>query len=144
MNVIVFESRGTWAAALRKLLSSNLPPLRETRSLAECDAELAAAPTSFVIAELNANSAQSLIERFTVWRRSRPACSLAMVATREYTTWSQLALEAGACLTVFSPRKVTGLIDAIARHAARRSQPTGSLADRIWSELPLANADTSE
>ena len=137
MNLIVLESRGHWAAALRRLLPTHALPLRETRAMADCDVELATAPTSFVVAELTVAGATRLIEQFAAWRDLRPRSSLAMVAARELMPWRGLALEAGATLIAFSPRKLADLVAAVQRHATRYPQPPGNAAERIWAELPL-------
>lgn len=146
MNVIVYESRGNWARALRRNLTAGLPPLRETRSLVECDAELAAAPQSFVVAELNALSIPSLFDRFARWRKHQPDCAIAMVAdpALETPTVKAMALEAGAALTVFSQMKLGGLVDAIRRYAGRFPQPASSHADAVWSELPFEEGKKRE
>jgi DNA-binding response OmpR family regulator len=137
MKLIVFESRGTWAAALRRVLPQEALQVRETRSLTECEAELAAAPTSFVVAELDSANGPLLLERLSNWRRKLPNCALAVVSRRELTHWRPAMLEAGAMLMVLSPRKLSDLVVAIRRSLARHPQPPGSIADRIWSELPL-------
>jgi hypothetical protein len=142
LKIIVLESEGLWAAALRRKLAIAAPTVRETRSVAECDAELTAAPASFVIAELTARYADRLMEQVDRWRVHRSLASLALVADRRFTAWRELALEAGAALIVFSPRKIADLVAAIQRHAARRPQPPGNTADRIWAELPLGNERT--
>ena len=137
MKLIVFETRGIWAAALRRVLPHDVLQLRETRSLAECEAELAASPTSFVVAELGGGNGPQLMERLSNWRRQMPQCAIAVVAGRDLSGWCPAMLEAGALLTVFSPRKLNDLVEALGRCLARHPQPPGSIADRIWSELPL-------
>ena len=137
MKLIVFETRGIWAAALRRVLPHDALQVRETRSLAECEAELAAAPASFVVAELDRGNGPLLMERLSNWRRRMPKCALAVVAGRDLADWRPAMLEAGAMLTVFSPRKPYDLVVALRRCLARHPQPPGSIADRIWSELPL-------
>lgn len=146
MNVIVYESRGSWARALRRDMKAGLPPLRETRSLVECDAEFAAAPQSFVVAELNALSIPSLFNRFARWRTQHPDCAIAMVADRLFDTPTvkQTAVEAGAALTVFSQMELSGLVAAIRRYSVRFPQPAASFADTIWSELPFDKSKKRE
>jgi DNA-binding NarL/FixJ family response regulator len=137
MKLIVFETRGIWAAALRRVLSQDALLVRETRSLAECESELAAAPTSFVVAELDNGNGPQLMERLSNWRRQMPKCAIAVVAGRDLIDWRPAMLEAGAMLTIFSPRRLNDLVKALRRCLARHPQPPGSIADRIWSELPL-------
>ena len=137
MKLIVFETRGTWAAALRRVLPQEALQVRETRSLTECETELAAAPTSFVVAELDSANGPLLMERLSNWRRKLPKCALAVAAGRDLAPWRPAMLEAGAMLMVLSPRKLNDLVVAIRRSLARHPQPPGNIADRIWSELPL-------
>ena len=138
MKLIVSESAGHWAMALRRLLPPDALPLCETRTLAECKNELAAAPTSVVLTELNRSSAASLLTFIADCQRRMPQSLFAVAADRAWSSWQAALAEAGAALTIFSPRKLTPLITAIHRHQARFPQPTVNVAERIWAELPLA------
>ena len=137
MKLLVVETRNLWSAALRRWLPEGSPRLCETRSFAECSAELSRAPTSFVVAELTSSNALRLLPQLAQWRRQWPQSALAVVAARDMRPWGNLALEAGAMLVQFSPRNLSGLIAAISRHAARFPQPAGNFAGQLWSELPF-------
>ncbi len=140
MKLLVLESRGHWAAALRRKLPGNAPPFCETRAIAECDAELTSHPTSFVVAELTRSGAGQIIEQLASWHRRRPLSALAIVASSDLASWREVVLEAGAILVAFSPRELADLVAAIRRHAARHPQPPGNAAERIWAELPLRDS----
>lgn len=137
MKLIVMESQGVWAAALRRL-PAGAASIRETRSLPECEAELVATPASFVVAELLLANASALLDRMTAWEARFPAAVFAVVAGRELASWGELVREAGAIDFVTSPRELTPLSVAIARHFERKGTAPRSLADRILAELPLA------
>jgi DNA-binding NarL/FixJ family response regulator len=137
MKLIVLETQGEWAAALRRLLPDGFVPMRETRSPAECDTELASAPASFVVAEVRDANALLLAEQLATWRRLHPHGALAIVAARQSAKWSELLLEAGAILVACSSQRLGDLVIAVRRHVARHPQLADSIADRIWAELPL-------
>jgi hypothetical protein len=137
-RIIVLESLGEWAAALRTVIGAGGPPLCEVRSVSNCEEELTRSPASFVIAELLEPSAISLIERIVAWQRRYPQAVIAVVASRDLHPWEGLLREAGAIHVVFSPRRLAPLVEAIRRHAGRYPQPTGTVVERIMAELPLA------
>jgi hypothetical protein len=138
MKLIVSETAGQWAMALRRLLSADALPLCETRTLAECKNELTVAPTSIVLAELNRTNAASILGFIADCQRRMPQSLFVVAADCAWSSWQAALAEAGAALTIFSTRKLTPLITAIHRHQARFPQPTVNVAERIWAELPLA------
>jgi AmiR/NasT family two-component response regulator len=139
MQIIVCESRGTWATALRRVLPVG-SQLRESRSLIECAAHLLAATNSLVVVELTADNAPQVIERVELWRRRFPASVMILVAARELASWRDLAIEAGVACFLTSPRELLDVAAILDRHRRRFPQPATATAERIWKELPFATA----
>jgi hypothetical protein len=140
-GVIVCERKGTWAASLRHHLPRELR-LRETRSLTECLAELAAAPASLAVVELSeANHARALDMVAEVGRRF-PLALVVTVAPRGWEAWQWLAREAGAAHFTTSPRDGDLVARLAVRHAARLPTPATTLSARIWDSLPWSEAAT--
>ncbi len=139
MQVIVCESRGGWAAALRPVLPAGVRVL-ESRSLAECQAHLLAAPASLIVVELTASNGSQVIECVESWRRRFPACAIVLAAARELAVWRDLAGEAGALYLLTSSRELADVATIFDRHYRRFPQPATATAERIWNELPLASA----
>lgn len=138
MQVIVCESRGTWAAALRGVLPREVR-VRESRSHGECHAQLLAMPGSLVVVELTADTGSRTIEWIESLRRQFPNCAIVLVAAPELAAWHALAIEAGALYFLSSPRELAMVADIFDRHHRRFPQPASAVAERIWNELPLAS-----
>ncbi|GAG23611.1 unnamed protein product, partial [marine sediment metagenome] len=114
-RLIVCERRGRWALGLRRELADTRLRVHETRSIAECWDQLAAAPSSFVVAELTGSTAEALLERLGRLRRDFPLARVAVVSDRCAADYEWLIREAGAVHFTCSPRRVGPL----ARLAAR-------------------------
>jgi hypothetical protein len=139
MQIIVCESRGHWATALRRVLPVETP-MRESRSLSECEAHLLAATNSLVVVELTGGNAPQGIERVERWRRRFPASATVLVAARDLASWRDLAMEAGAACFTTSPRDLNEVATILDRHRRRFPQPATAAAERIWKELPFSPA----
>ncbi len=146
-RVIVCERSGRWAAALRRVLARELS-LRETRSLAECEAELREAPESFLVVELTATHLGGVLELLTCVGAEYRWARIAVVAERsvaagELTACEWTMREAGAIHFVTSPRQAAELARLAERHAALVPRPKRSLAAQVWDSLPWPEAASS-
>jgi DNA-binding NarL/FixJ family response regulator len=112
--------------------------MEETRSLADAWQALAAAPASFLVLELTATRAESLIERLPVVERQFPLARAAVVAGRRLAAYELAAREAGAVGFICSGRGLGPLVDAIRRHLRAVPQSPVSLAEQVWASLPWA------
>jgi hypothetical protein len=134
--LIVCERTGRWALAWRKSLGSKRVRLIETRSVAECRQTLAKMPTAAVSLEWRAETAEATCEMLANWDRDFPGALPIVTADRSQNEAETLAREAGAAWFVISPRQLPALGPMLLRHLARQPQPSASMRERIWEQLP--------
>jgi hypothetical protein len=134
-RLIVCERTGRWAVALRRELIGTGVRVWETRTLADCFAELAESPASLVILELGDDVA-GLLDYMARQPRRFPAARIAVVADRSRVDYEWLMREAGAVHFVGSPRRLGSLARLACRHLAQVPPPEQGLAERIWANLP--------
>ncbi len=145
-EVILCERTSAWAVAWRRTwrLAGAGPPrpalrLIETRSADECREELAARPDAFVVVELTPERCDAALDLLLHVAEQCPLARSGVVASRELAAYALLARELGALDFVTSPRRLAGLCELAARHAALR-RPSGlSLREQIWADLPWAS-----
>lgn len=141
-RVIVCERSGRWAAALRRGLARELL-LRETRSLAECEAELREAGGSFLVVELTATNPGGVLELLARVGTEHRWARAAVVAERSLAECEWAMREAGAIHFATSPRKASELARLAERHVALVPRPKRSLAAQVWDSLPWPEAASS-
>ncbi len=141
-RLIVCERKGIWAARMR----AHLPPrlvLRETRSLAECRAELAQAPASFVVVESTAANLADVARLLADAGRDFPLARCAAVAQRALQSYEGLLREAGAVHFATSPRTAGVMAHIASRHLEQLPTPRTSFVAQIWESLPWHEAATT-
>ena len=137
-RIIVCESTGRWAVALRRELGPLAAHLEETRSVIACWDRLAEVPESLIVAEVTTGNLERLLAKMARLESQFPRARVVVVADRRLADHEWLMREIGATMFVTSPRRLAPLAELARRHlAARSSQPSGVL-ERIWSELPWA------
>ena len=140
-RLIVCESTGRWAVALRRDLAEPWP-LSETRSVAECWELLAKVPASFVVVEVTSAHLQTLLDRMAWWERDFPLARLAAVADQESAPYQWLLREAGAVHVALSCRHLRPLVDLALRHLGQIPLPQRTLVEQIWAGLPWATGSS--
>jgi hypothetical protein len=140
--IIVCERSGAWAAALRGHLPRELP-LRETRTLADCRQELAAAPASLLVVEVSDSNLGGVLDLAADVEHIFPWARLVAVAARDGEDREWLLREAGAIHFTTSPRTAATLARLAARHAARIPLPRAALVAEIWDSLPWQESAVS-
>lgn len=135
-RLIVCERRGQWAVALRRELASCSVRVYETRSLTECRQRVAQCPSSFVVMELAAASADGMAEDVALLLREFPLARLAVVASRKLAAYETLMREAGATHFTTSPRESGVLAGLACRHLDTAAHPKHTVTQRIWESLP--------
>lgn len=134
-SVIVCERRGLWAAGLRRHLPREFP-ISETRTLADCRHQLAAAPTSLLVVELLPTGVPGTLELLGDLGRSFPLARAVAVAARGLEPYEWVLREAGAIHFTTSPRESDVLARLAVRHVARLPAERATLAAQIWDSLP--------
>ena len=140
-RLIVCELTGRWAVALRRELPQPGVRVYETRSVPECWAALARAPSSFVVAELTGVNAGALLDRMAELERDFPLARVAVVARRSLSPYEDLMREAGAVHFNTSPRRAKSLARLACRHLERMPKPERTLTEQIWDRLPWARRE---
>ncbi len=135
-RVIVAESRGRWAAALRQEMASQATTVFEAGAVAGAWDELERRPASFVVAELTKHDLRELLDRVAAHGRRFPRSQVAVVADRPLADWEWLFREAGAVHFTISPRQIGRLAGIARRHLAMAPPPARSAEEQIWARLP--------
>lgn len=135
-RLIVCESTGAWAVALRRELAAWGVRLHETRSLPECWDYLARYPASFVVVELTRANGEEFLRRMGWLEWQYPLARVAVVASRAFSRCAWGLRAAGVVHVLTSPRHVAPLAEAARRHLAAAPKSPRSLAEEIWMALP--------
>jgi hypothetical protein len=125
-RLLVYERKGTWAAALRREVPERV---YELRSIAACWRELADRPYSFLLLELTAENNELLISRLADLDREYPGAAAVVIAERRLAHYEWPVREAGAVHFVVSPRCL---------------RPLGGMIDRHWSSVPREDLPFAE
>jgi hypothetical protein len=141
-TTIICERTGSWATALRRHLPRDLR-LRETRNLADCRGELAAAPASLVVVEVSESNLAAVVELAVDVERMFPWARMVAVASRGCEAWEWLLREAGAIHFTTSPRTADTLARLAARQTARIPTARGTLVAEVWDSLPWPESAVS-
>jgi hypothetical protein len=142
VRLIVCERSGLWATRIRPALGRELA-MRETRLLADCRAELAAAPASLLVVELRAGNAREVFDLLVEVSATYPLARVVVVASRGSEASEDALREAGAVHFSTSPRTASTITRLAQRHADRVPRSRVGFSDRIWESLPWAEAATS-
>jgi hypothetical protein len=140
-GVIICERKTTWAAGLRRHLPRELR-LRETRTLGDCLAELAASPSSLVVVELSKANFERALDMIAEVEFRFPLALVVAVAPRGWEACQWLVRESGAVHFTTSPRDGDVLARLAVRHALRIPVASTTLSARIWDSLPWPEAAT--
>ncbi len=135
-RLIVCERDGHWAVALRRTLAPEWGRILQTRSLAECWAELATRPASFVAVELTNENIDDLLDRLVRLPHQFPLVRAAVLADRRLDEYEWLMREAGAIHFECSPRRSDILAQLATRHLTHAPGPAQSTTQRLWAGLP--------
>ena len=117
--------------------------MRQTRSLAECAAELAAAPQSLLALELSRQNVAGVLALLNGLGRQYPSAVAAVLAERGWESYEWLLREAGAMHFTTSPRQADELVRLAVRHISRQSAPQKNFAAQIWDALPWSPSPRS-
>jgi hypothetical protein len=144
MNLIICESTGDWATAIRRRLPEGVS-LIETRSLPELNERLGVMPSALVAVEWNADKAEELLAELARMNRKHPGAMLVVLGDRRLCVWDAAVRETGAVHCVASRRRVGEIIE-IARHRLRsgswtegESDASARIEDRILAGLPWSS-----
>lgn len=117
--LIVCERTGDWAMHLRRALAQHKVPLREVRSLLECDEQLLESPESCLFLALDVGRQADVVDFVAAWSDRFPRCRIVIGAPRDQAGYEPLFREAGAVHFVTSPRDLAATATIIERHLAR-------------------------
>ena len=136
-RLIVCESTGCWAVALRRELTEERA-LAQVRSVAECWESLAEAPASFAVVELTRANFAGLLEKMAWWESDFPLARLTVVTDRSFAGYQWVLREAGAVHFTTSPRRLRPLAELACRHLDAAPLPRRTTIEQIWADLPWA------
>jgi hypothetical protein len=135
-RLIVWESDGSWARHLRRLLDPDGPRVYETRTSAACSEMVAESPASIVVALWTTSTASELTNLVTRFRHDYPAARIVAVADRAVEPLRWRVLETGIVWLCTSPRELGPVVEIVQRHFDSVPEPPRSPEQRIWDCLP--------
>jgi hypothetical protein len=141
-RLILCEKTSRWAVALRRALGPQADVLVETRSLADCGRELAAAPASIVTVECTLENLEKVLTAISEWSRRFRAARFVALREPALEPAAPLLQEAGCVSVLPSPRQSRGLARMALRQLARAPQPDLPLEDSFVAALPWPTAAT--
>jgi hypothetical protein len=141
-RLILCEKTSRWAVALRRVLGPQSGVLVETRSLADCGRELAAAPASIVAVECAAENLDRVLIGLGEWSRRFAAARFVALGIPTLESAEPLLRECGCVGVLHSPRQARLLARMALRQLARAPQPDLSLEDALVANLPWPAAAT--
>jgi len=131
---IVSERTGRWAVALRRALPE--APLRETRTLDECRAELDLAPAGVVAVEFTAARAEETAAFLMQVARRYPSVRVVVLADRGLAEHEWLLRELGAAAWTDSPRELAAIVEVTRRRLESAAAPRPGLREQMLARLP--------
>lgn len=134
-RLICCEKTGRWAVGVRRELGGR-PRVYETRSLADCSAEVVVSPASWLVLEATATNVDNLAAFLAELRWRFPLARAMVCGERAVSSYEWLLREAGAVQAVFSPRELAPAARMAMRHLAAAPEPALSLRERQWAKLP--------
>ena len=135
-RLIVWESDGSWARHLRRLLGPDGLRVYETRTAAACCEMVAESPASIVVALWAPSTARELTSVVTRFRHDYPAVRTIAVADRQVEPLRWRVLETGMVWLCTSPRDLKPVVEIVERHFESVPEPPRSPEQRIWDDLP--------
>jgi len=142
-RIIVCERGGTWAAELARRVAGSGIRVRQTRSLALCEVELAASPRSLLVLEAWPENVGSLIEFMRLPERRGWTAPRVIVGGRDARPYFAVLREAGGCLGIESPRQLGAVVALAKRYFAQLPQGRPPLAEEVWAKLPWEDESTA-
>jgi hypothetical protein len=144
VELMVCERTSRWASALRMALAGAGEPcrLRETRRLAELDAELAERPIGIAAIEIHGDNFAAVLDWLPKARQRYARTRFVALADRsladDWEAVTDALTEAGVDALAASPRRLGAVLD-VARLQAQlpvildESEP---ITARVWASLP--------
>ncbi len=142
LSVIVCELRDRWALRLRPALAAVGVPLRQTRRLVDCRAEVAASRSSLVLLEWSPERRGELAEFVDATARRFPQANLVALAEPAAAGDEPLAREAGVVHFASSPRELGPVVRLAVR--MRRQTPAHDEVDDWLAGLLPGDSDERE
>jgi hypothetical protein len=111
-------------------------PLRETRTLDECRAELVLAPAGVAALEFTAAKADDTAAFVTEVASRFPSARVVVLADRGLAEHEWLLRELGAAAWTDSPRELAAIVEVTRRHLASSAAPRPGLREQMLARLP--------
>ena len=135
-RLILCEKTSRWAIAARRALGGRSGVLVETRSMVQCERELAAAPASLVALETTAEGLKQISTFLLSQTHRYGRARFVALADESLAASEPLLREAGAAAVYTSPRQARRLAATALRHLAHAPPADLPLAEAIWNRLP--------
>lgn len=140
-RMIVSETSGRWAFALRAALVSSGVYVAEIAGLANAFARLhddSRALLAFEASEACAEEGFALLQES---RRRVAGCGVIVLLDGALAASEPLWREAGAIAVVSSPRRLAALASLIRRYFETRETPTLTFREGVWQRLPWSESE---
>lgn len=135
-RIVVFETTGKWAAALRRIAPKLISSIRETRGWTECRAELRDGPHSALIVELTAENLERTVDRLAELQSSFRHVRPMIVGDRKLRSLEWLMRDRGAVDVAFDVQRLRATARLLQRHLAAAPRPELTMRQSIYARLP--------
>lgn len=142
-RLITCEKTSHWAAALRAALAGGPPALVETRSWADCQAALAAAPASLVAIEVTPANLEAALDAIGRIGQKYPQSRVATLLAPDLLAAEMLLREAGAIEVIGSVLAAPRLARLARRLNSRAPQGELTIQEFVNSRLPWPGLATA-
>ncbi len=135
-RLIVSETSGRWAFALRAALVNSDVSVTEIAGLADAFERFHHESQALLAFEASAVSAEEGFGLLQESRQRYPGCGVIVLLDEELAASEPLWREAGAIAVVTSPRRLDSTACFIRRYSDTREAPSLTFRENVWQRLP--------
>jgi hypothetical protein len=140
-RIIVSESSGRWAFALRSVLVNSGVVVTEVAGLANAFGRLGEDPRALLAFEATEACAEAGLGLLHSSRQQDPGCGVLVLLDDPLALSESLWREAGAIAVVASPRQLNLTARLIRRYFDKRETPPLTFREGVWQRLPWGESE---
>lgn len=140
-RLIVSETSGSWAFALRAVLVNSGVSVTEVAGVANAFARLHGDSQALLAFEASTAVAEEGMRLLQLARQRDSGRGVVVLLDGELATSQPLWQEAGAIAVVTSPRQLAPVASLIRRYFETRDAPSLTFRDDVWQRMPWSASE---
>lgn len=136
----MWESDGSWARHLRRLMGPEGPRVYEVRTFKACREMIAESPASMVFVQWTTLTSAEATRLISPIHYEFSAVRIVALADRAAEPLRWQILETGVVWLCTSPRELAPVVEIVRSHLEQVPEPLRTPEQRIWDELPWPKA----